>query len=165
MRRVWVRRTGLPALLLVLALAACGGVPDSGDPVAVPNRKLAQGDPVVNADVVGPREGDGPLDVVDLLFNASRSTQSRDRIGDAFLTERWGNAWKRTPEPVQRIRLNGDPKVTAETETNATVKLDGVVVGTVSDFGVYQALNRAVTLKINLVRRGVWQIDGGLSGV
>jgi len=153
---------GLVALVVVAAgLAGCSGVPDSGDPIPVPNRKL-EAFPAVNADLVGPRPDTSAAEVIDLLLNAARSTQSRERLGEKFLTSRAEDALKR-PD-VLLCRLN-KPMVVSESETTAVVKLTGTVLGTVSDVGVYKPLKQSLNTTVSLVRRGVWQIDSALPGV
>lgn len=151
-------------VVAVAVLAGCGGVPDSGDPVAVPNRKLERGFPAVNADLVGPRPGDAPLDVIELLLDAARSTQSRDRIGEKFLTGRAEDAWKRPPGEVRLLNA-GTMKVVSETDSTAVVRVPGTVTGLVNDFGVHRKTNQPVTYTVSLVKQGSWRIDSGLPGV
>ncbi len=159
-----MRRAVIALVMAVGVLAGCSGVPDSGDPVVVPNRKLEQFDVNVDAELVGPRSGDGPLDVMELLLNAARTTQSRDRIGEKFLTPRAEDAWKRLPADA-RLFNPGTLKIVSETATNAVVEVPGTVTGIVSEFGIHRALNQKETYKVSMVNRGGWRIDSGLPGV
>jgi hypothetical protein len=156
-----VRRALVALVVAIGVLAGCGGVPDGGEPVAVPNRKLERGFPAVNADLVGPRAGDGPLDVIELFLDAARSTQSRDRIGEKFLTARAEDAWKRPPGEV-RLFKPGTMTVTSETESTAVVRIPGTITGVVNDVGVHRTTSQRVTYTVNLLNQGGWRIDGGL---
>lgn len=160
-------RVLVAAVLCAGAVAGCGGVPDSGDPVAVQNKKLKQGDfPGVSADLVGPRSTGGPMDTMTLLLDAARSTQSQDRLGEAFFTAAAQDAWKRGNADVLLYKVTSSA-VPRESETTAVAKFTGTVVGTVSAVGgVYQAQNRPLNFDVNLVRRGgLWLVDGALPGV
>jgi hypothetical protein len=156
----------LAAALVLVVGAGCAGVPDSGDPVAVPNKKLKQGFPSgldVNAALVPPRPGGGPLDTITLLLDAARSTQSRDQLGEMFLTDKAQEAWKRSSTDVLIYRLTAST-VTKQSETAATVRLTGSVVGSVTEAGVYQPQSRPLNLTVNLVHDKVWRIDSTLPG-
>lgn len=156
----------LLALGVALAvLAGCAGVPDGGAPVAVPNRKLEQGEPVVNAELVGPQVGGTPAETVGLFIEAARISRNRDELGRAFLTSQAQDVWKRPALEVVLYQRTGT-EVTAEADDTATVKLTGSVRGTVNDVGIYRPESRQHNITIELVKRGgSWLIESVPPGV
>jgi hypothetical protein len=153
-------RALVAGLLAAGALVGCG-VPDSGDPVAVPNKKLEQGSQAVNADLVGPRPEGTAKDTIALLLDAGGRTQNRDRIAEKFLTPRAQEAWKRAATDALLYRLT-ETTIVGQTESTAVLRLGGTVTGSVTDLGVYRPQNRPLTFSVNLVKQGVWLIDSAL---
>jgi hypothetical protein len=149
----------LAALVVVaVALPGCAHVPDSGPPVAVPNRKLEDANLEVNAALVEPKPVGGPLNTVELLLDGARTTQNADVLGEAFLTVAARDKWKRSATDVWIFRPGAMTVKTAK--TTATVTLTGTVVGRVNDAGVFQAESwRSVKHTLNLVRSDVWLLD------
>lgn len=135
-------RKVLSILLVAVLLAGCAGVPDSGEPVPIPNRTLRQdagGGPDVNAALVEPRPGGAPVDTITLFLDAARSTQNPNTLGELFLTPSGREDWKDLPNEVLILRPTDTQPAGDATETNASITINGTVIGRVTDQGVYQA--------------------------
>lgn len=158
----WAQGRGrqLLALACLCVITGCASVPDSGEPVAVPEatRTLGQ-DPDVNVAVPGPRPGGSPAEAVAGLISASGITQNRARLGNAFFMPSARTAFQAT-DAAWVVHLSRSPAQARMSSTTATVDLAGEVTGEIDDHGVYQGQSRALNVSLKLTRTGqTWLID------
>jgi hypothetical protein len=143
------------AVIAVLALAGCAGVPDSGPvrvgrPVAAAGGGLA--DAIVREVPAAPQPGAGPVEVVGGFLRAMVDSDSGYGVARSYLTP--GASWAADSgidvyaEPVRLSRSGKD-----------TVVVRAHRLGVLGPHGVYRVAPGPITRRFHVVRRnGEWRI-------
>ncbi|HEY0484852.1 MAG TPA: GerMN domain-containing protein, partial [Mycobacteriales bacterium] len=157
-----MRRAALLVTLL-LTLAGCAAVPDSGVPVTVRTVPPVRGDgeqPDVRVQAPGPVPGAGPVEVVRAFLGSAVSSDGGHAVARSFLTREARRAWP-DAGPVRVFHLRD----VAQTG-NDGVRVLGTMVGAVGADGSFTPDPGPVDLTFRLRRNGgAWQVAAPPPGV
>ena len=160
------RRSALSglAVVLVVALSACAGLPTSG-PV---DKGLPVGEDADPADVSffpdEPQPGATQQEIVEGFLRAGSGPANSWEVARLFLAESFRDEWKPEASVTVDVLENRTPTVTSDT----TIDVDVTPVAAVDDAGVYTAVDRAPrTLAFTLVKDDddQWRITEAPPGV
>lgn len=154
------RSRSFVAVLLVVLLAGCAGVPTSG-PVEhhTPQSNGLGSD--VRVDPLPPADGASQLLVVEGFLHAMSVYQAGYTVARQYLTEAASQAWH--PEAGVQVYTETDPPV----ESEQGVALSGMLVGTVDPAGVYLPVNTPLRRSFALMKNsaGQWRISNPPDGL
>lgn len=158
----------LLAVLLMLGIAGCTGIPTSG-PVFTSDA-VAEEPGQSSLRAPGPRKDASPVQIVTGFLNAqagaltTKSPAAGFEVAQQFLTSSGAPEW----DPAEKVVVyRGDPAFHVDESSldapSTTVKGMGTLVGSVDEHGVYTEAAPGATkdLSFNLVRdsEGQWRID------
>ncbi|TDD14261.1 hypothetical protein E1287_42870 [Actinomadura sp. KC06] len=152
----------LAVAVLVLGGAGCASVPSGGQVITGKPAERAErvDDPYVRLIPVQPRPEWGPAQVVSGFLAASASFDDNHKVARMYLSGRssW-NPGLRPSVTVLSSRIT-EPQVVKATENQATVKVTGEELGTISTDGQYTASPKGLEATFLLAKtpQGVWRI-------
>ncbi|WP_084263277.1 LpqB family beta-propeller domain-containing protein [Actinomadura formosensis] len=159
------RFTRLLALAaLVFGAAGCANVPSGGQVLSGRPAERAErvDDPYVRLIPVKPRPGWGPAEIVSGFLAASASFDDGHKVAKMYLGGQtsW-NPGLRPSVTVLASRVT-DPHVVKATADQATVRITGEELGTITADGQYTASPRELDATFQLAKtpQGVWRITG-----
>lgn len=163
----------LVAVVVLFALAACSGLPTSGDVKS----GLALGESPEEPDILflasGPRDGAGPRDIVDGFIEAGITPADNWLVAQSFLTPDFRTEW--SPSAGVLIDASADARLlTSDTPADddgengdtahIQVKIDQLAI--VDQTGAYSETAGMTTLEFVVVKTaGQWRISKAPDGV
>lgn len=155
--------------LLVLAVLVAGGagcatVPSGGQVVTGKPAERAErvDDPYVRLIPVRPRPEWGPAQIVSGFLAASASFDDDHKVAKMYLGPQ--NSWNPGLRPYVTVLSSRvtDPQVIKSSATQATVKITGEELGTITSDGQYTASTKPLEATFQLAKtpQGVWRITG-----
>ncbi|WKK73326.1 LpqB family beta-propeller domain-containing protein [Rathayibacter oskolensis] len=153
-------RTLATALLLVLALAGCAGIPRSGD-VGVGQPDSAPQDLEYDFLPSGPAAGASQRDILNGFIDAASSPQNNYKIAREFLSS--GADWT----PSEHVTVDEGQRSQVQPSTS-TLTLTITPVAEVDGSGVYTEVSTTAALSLDygfVQENGEWRISAPPSGV
>lgn len=155
------RLLALPAIALILVLAACAGLPTSGPVKLGRSVSEADEDPAVSFNPDKPSPGMTPQQVVEGFIAAGSGTRDTWAVAKLFLAE--ATPWN--PRAGVTVYTPGQRTVTAvsDDEVNVAVRVEGSVEAN----GAYtQRAGEVVSLNFRLAKEeGEWRITEAPDGI
>ncbi|TDC63100.1 hypothetical protein E1200_23460 [Actinomadura sp. GC306] len=154
----------LAAAALLLGGAGCATVPSGGQVVTGESAERAErvDDPYVRLIPVKPRPEWGPAQIVSGFLAASASFDDNHKVARLYLGRQ--NSWDPGLRPSVTVLASRitDPQIIKATDDQATVRITGEEVGTISSDGQYTASPKALdaTFQLAKTQQGVWRITG-----
>ncbi|GAA4235907.1 hypothetical protein GCM10022254_44270 [Actinomadura meridiana] len=149
---------------VLLLGAGCATVPSGGQVVTgkPAERDERVDDPYVRLIPVKPRPEWGPAQIVSGFLAASASFDDDHKVAKMYLGAR--NSWNPGLRPsvtVLTTRIT-DPQIVRASGAQATVKVTGEELGTITSDGQYTASSRefVATFQLTKTSQGVWRITG-----
>ncbi|MFG2085821.1 MULTISPECIES: LpqB family beta-propeller domain-containing protein [unclassified Spirillospora] len=151
----------LTAAALLLGGAGCAAVPSGGQVVTGEPAERAErvDDPYVRLIPVEPHPEWGPAQIVSGFLAASASFDDDHKVAKLYLNRQ--NTWNPGLRPsVTVLASRTDPQVIKASETQATVRITGEELGTISSDGQYTASPKELdaTFQLAKTQQGVWRI-------
>ncbi|TDB93765.1 LpqB family beta-propeller domain-containing protein [Actinomadura sp. 7K534] len=152
----------LAAAALLLGGAGCANVPSGGQVVTGESAERAErvDDPYVRLIPVKPRPEWGPAQIVSGFLAASASFDDNHKVARLYLGKQ--NSWDPGLRPSVTVLASRitDPQIVKATDDQATVRITGEEVGTISSDGQYTASPKALDATFQLAKnqQGVWRI-------
>jgi hypothetical protein len=158
-------RFGWAVMVLLLAVAGCSSIPDSG-PVGTIPAPPGSGDlgsqPVFNPR--GPTPDAPPEDLLELFITAGQGAADDYKVAREFLTPELAATW----QPEERVIIfRADPKI-VETRTEGTYQIQLEIAGSIDSRGIRNDSASGTTESITvemLQRDGQWRISGIPNGI
>ncbi|MES9543081.1 LpqB family beta-propeller domain-containing protein [Actinomadura sp. NPDC000600] len=154
----------LVVAVLVLGGAGCANVPSGGQVVSgrPPERAERVDDPYVRLIPVKPRPEWGPDQIVSGFLAASASFDDGHRVAKQYLSGQ--TSWNPGLRPFVTVLASRitDPHVIKSSGDQATVRVTGEELGTITADGQYTASPKALDATFQLAKtpQGVWRITG-----
>lgn len=156
------RITCLLMAAAVLLGGGCASVPSGGQVVTGEPAERAErvDDPYVRLIPVEPHPEWGPAQIVSGFLAASASFDDNHKVAKLYLGKQ--NTWNPGLRPsvtVLSSRIT-DPQIIRSSETQATVRITGEELGTISSDGQYTASPKELdaTFQLAKTQQGVWRI-------
>lgn len=143
---------------LVLGLAACSGLPRSGEVNVVPNVQATAGDVVLDAQ--GPVKGADPQEVVEAFIRASAAGLSDNfQVARQYLTDAANAEW----DPTAQVRIYPDNQnQAASVAPNGAIRISVGALAQLDANGRYStaSADSVISSEFSLVRNGEgeWRI-------
>ncbi|WP_242614140.1 LpqB family beta-propeller domain-containing protein [Actinomadura roseirufa] len=157
-----VRPALAAAAALTLCAAGCANVPSGGQVITGRPAERAErvDDPYVRLIPVPPRPSWGPEEIVSGFLAASASFDDDHKVAKQYLDVQ--NSWKPGMRPYVTVLQNRilDPHVVKSSGGEATVRVTGTQLGTISTDGQYTAAPKDLEATFQLARtpQGTWRI-------
>lgn len=152
--------TAVLALLMVVLTSSCVGIPTSTEPVAVTELPDDNGNREVAVEVLAPRGGELPDEIVQGFLAASASNVRSRPVARLYLTSDANDTWA---DDDSVTVIDDEP---AALPDGALVTLSGDILGTVDADGVYTSARQTLSQLFSLVQvRGEWRISNPPAGV
>ncbi|TDE36107.1 LpqB family beta-propeller domain-containing protein [Actinomadura sp. 6K520] len=154
----------LAAAVLLVGGAGCANVPSGGQVVTGESAERAErvDDPYVRLIPVRPRPEWGPAQIVSGFLAASASFDDNHKVARLYLGRQ--NSWDPGLRPSVTVLASRvtDPQIVKATDDQATVRITGEEVGTISSDGQYTASPKTLdaTFQLAKTQEGVWRITG-----
>ncbi|MFF4237167.1 LpqB family beta-propeller domain-containing protein [Actinomadura geliboluensis] len=154
----------LTLAVLVLGGAGCANVPSGGQVVSGRPAERAErvDDPYVRLIPVKPRPDWGPAEIVSGFLAASASFDDGHKVAKMYLGGR--ASWSPGLRPSVTVLASRvtDPHVVKSAENQATVRVTGEELGTITADGQYTASPKEFEAVFQLTKtsQGVWRITG-----
>lgn len=154
----------LAGAVLVLGGAGCATVPSGGRVVTgkPAERSERVDDPYVRLIPVKPRPEWGPAKIVSGFLAASASFDDDHKVAKMYLTPK--SSWNPGLRPFVTVLAGRitDPQVIKSSGTQATVRITGEELGTITSDGQYTASPKPLDATFQLAKtpQGVWRITG-----
>lgn len=154
----------LAVAVLVLGIAGCASVPSGGQVITGKPAERAErvDDPYVRLIPVKPRPEWGPAQIVSGFLAASASFDDNHEVAKLYLNGQ--NSWNPGLRPSVTVLTSRitEPQVVRASATQATVKVTGEELGTITTDGQYTASPKGLEATFQLTRtpQGVWRITG-----
>ncbi|MEU9838309.1 LpqB family beta-propeller domain-containing protein [Actinomadura sp. NPDC048032] len=154
----------LAVAVLVLGGAGCANVPSGGQVVSGKPAERAErvDDPYVRLIPVKPRPEWGPAQIVSGFLSASASFDDGHKVAKQYLSGQ--TSWNPGLRPFVTVLASRitDPHVIKSSGNQATVRVTGEELGTITADGQYTASPKALDATFQLTRtpQGVWRIAG-----
>lgn len=160
-RRRW---TALAAALVgILLLAGCAGIPTSG-PVGTQQIDSGEGGDDLIPLPAGPQPGATPQELLVGFLRAQRAPRGDFQVARSFLTEEFRTIWR----PTSIVRISDTPIAPVEIDEDSyhlTVRLDAVVnaAGNYADLAEPQSEDLPYEFALNA--DGEWRISAAKDGI
>ncbi|WP_433464429.1 LpqB family beta-propeller domain-containing protein [Spirillospora sp. CA-128828] len=154
----------LVVAVLALGGAGCANVPSGGQVVSGRPAERAErvDDPYVRLIPVKPRPEWGPAQIVSGFLAASASFDDGHKVAKMYLSGQ--PSWNPGLRPFVTVLANRitDPHVIKSASNQATVRVTGEELGTITADGQYTASPKALdaTFQLTRTQQGVWRITG-----
>jgi hypothetical protein len=163
----------LAAVTALLALAACSGLPTSGDVKSGLALGASPDEPDILFLASGPRDGAGPQDIVEGFIEAGITPADNWLVAQSFLTTEFRTEW--TPSAGVLIDDSADSRLftsdapasdDGENGDTARIQVKIDQLATVDQTGVYSETAGMTTLEFVVVKTaGQWRISKAPDGV
>ncbi|WP_233617358.1 LpqB family beta-propeller domain-containing protein [Actinomadura sp. WAC 06369] len=149
---------------VLLGGTGCAGVPSGGQVVTGQPAERAErvDDPYVRLVPVGPDPEWGPAEIVSGFLAASASFDDDHRVAKQYLGAK--SRWDPGPRPFVTVLADRivAPQVVRSENGQATVRITGDQLGTITSDGQYTAAPKDLDVAFQLARtpQGIWRITG-----